>query len=229
MPRKYLELVQDSFTQEHFDKQAIENKPYVACSVKDRKVIYTVIPEPEQPSLYEAVDLGLPSGLKWANMNVGATSPEDYGMYFQWGDTVGYTKEQIESKDKSFDNTTYWDPEYSVYREYDIIDSNRDIVTAIIGEKWKIPSKSDISELIRETTPTFIDISGNRFSEAKGNISKDKLKGVELTGKNGNSIFIPAAGYYNEYTSKYQNSVGLLWSSEVGPGNNMGFSFQVRY
>ena len=39
---------------------------------------------------YIAVDLGLPSGLKWANMNIGATKETDYGLYFQWGETVGY-------------------------------------------------------------------------------------------------------------------------------------------
>ena len=40
---------------------------------------------------YTAIDLGLPSGLKWANMNIGAEKETDYGLYFQWGDVVGYT------------------------------------------------------------------------------------------------------------------------------------------
>lgn len=45
----------------------------------------------EKPELYEWVDLGLPSGLKWAAWNVGATKPEEFGLYFQWGETQGYT------------------------------------------------------------------------------------------------------------------------------------------
>ena len=47
------------------------------------------------------VDLGLPSGTLWATMNVGAKKPTESGLYFQWGDTIGYTKKQI-SKDKQF-------------------------------------------------------------------------------------------------------------------------------
>lgn len=100
---KYLELVEGSFTQEHFDKQAIENKPYVAYSVKDKGIIYTIIPKEEGTMYtvyrvvkkdisnltYNEVDLGL--SVKWADRNVGATSPEHYGSYFQWGDTEGFT------------------------------------------------------------------------------------------------------------------------------------------
>jgi hypothetical protein len=100
---KYLELVKDSFTQEHFDKQAIENKPYVAYSIKDKEVIYTIIPKEGgtmyaiykvvskdiSNCTYNMVDLGL--SVKWADRNVGATSPEHYGSYFQWGDTDAYT------------------------------------------------------------------------------------------------------------------------------------------
>lgn len=48
---------------------------------------------------YEYVDLGLPSGTLWATCNVGASKPSDYGLYFQWGDTIGYPKDQI-GKDK---------------------------------------------------------------------------------------------------------------------------------
>jgi hypothetical protein len=97
---KYLELVKDSFTQEHFDKQAIENKPYVAYSIKDKEVIYTIIPKEDgtmytiyrvvskdiSNCTYNMVDLGL--SVKWADRNVGASSPEHCGSYFQWGEIV---------------------------------------------------------------------------------------------------------------------------------------------
>ena len=99
---KYLELVEGSFTQEHLDKQQNQN-PYVAYSIKDDKVIYTIIPNEEgtmytiyrvvskdiSNCTYNMVDLGL--SVKWADRNVGATSPEHYGSYFQWGDTNAYT------------------------------------------------------------------------------------------------------------------------------------------
>ena len=60
--------------------------------------IEQLLPEWESPT----VDLGLPSGLLWADRNVGAESPEDPGLYFQWGDTVGYTAEQVANGEKSF-------------------------------------------------------------------------------------------------------------------------------
>ena len=99
---KYLELVESSFAQEHLDKQQ-NQKPYVAYSIRDNKVIYTIIPKEEgtmytiykvvskdiSNCTYNMVDLGL--SVKWADRNVGATSPEHYGSYFQWGDTNAYT------------------------------------------------------------------------------------------------------------------------------------------
>ena len=97
---KYLELVEGSFTQEHLDKQKNQN-PYVAYSIKDGKVIYSIIPKEGGYTIYRVVskdisnctynmvDLGL--SVKWADRNVGAKNPEHYGSYFQWGDTDAYT------------------------------------------------------------------------------------------------------------------------------------------
>lgn len=63
--------------------------------VDDIRIIYDRVNDKicfETPSLYEFVDLGLPSGTKWATCNVGATKPEDYGLFFAWGETQGYTR-----------------------------------------------------------------------------------------------------------------------------------------
>lgn len=95
----YLELVESSFTQEHFDKQTSQ-KPYVAYSIKDGNVIYNIVPNEEgtmytiyrvvkkdiSNCTYNMVDLGL--SVKWADRNVGAKNPEHYGSYFQWGEIV---------------------------------------------------------------------------------------------------------------------------------------------
>ena len=56
---------------------------------------------------YEYVDLGLPSGLKWATCNIGASSPEEYGLYFAWGETTGYTSKQVTSGVRKFDEASY--------------------------------------------------------------------------------------------------------------------------
>ena len=104
MERKYLELVEGSFTQEHLDKQN-NQKPYVAYSIKDGNVIYNIVPNEDgtmyticrvvnkdiSNCTYNMVDLGL--SVKWADRNVGASSPEHCGSYFQWGDTNAYTFE----------------------------------------------------------------------------------------------------------------------------------------
>ena len=103
---KYLELVEGSFTQEHLNKQQTQN-PYVAYSIRDNKVIYTIIPKEEgtmytiyrvvskdiSNCTYNIVDLGL--SVKWADRNVGASNPEHYGSYFQWGDTDAYTYDGV--------------------------------------------------------------------------------------------------------------------------------------
>jgi hypothetical protein len=100
--KKYLELFEGAFDSTVADKMKPENKPYVAYS-KTEGVMFTIIPKEDGYNLialkkvdisnisYEEVDLGLKSGLKWANKNIGAQTVEDYGTYFSWGNTDGYT------------------------------------------------------------------------------------------------------------------------------------------
>ena len=99
---KYLELVEGSFTQEHFDRQ--NECPYVAYSVAEDRVIYSIIKTENGysvtylkrtnsfPTDYVEVDLGLPSGKKWLDRNIGASSPTDCGGYFSWGNSEGVLK-----------------------------------------------------------------------------------------------------------------------------------------
>lgn len=138
----------------------------------------------QAPIPYTMVDLGLPSGLKWANMNVGATSPEDYGLFFQWGDTVGYTAEQIDAGVKDFsDWSTYcdtdeiitttereWDEEGEKWLEYDVktvtfkkygtnklttLESSDDAASVHMGDGWRMPTRDEVLELIQNTTITY--------------------------------------------------------------------------
>ena len=237
---KYLELFRGEVG-DLTEKTKLENKPYVAYSTKLGKVTYTVVPkeEPIAPISYEAVDLGLPSGLKWANMNVGATSPEDAGMYFQWGDTVGYTKEQVEAGEKVFDWDNYFDVnKESGYDEYGfpisfikynteggltLLESEDDAATQNMGSDWRMPTITEIQELINNTTPTFIDLQGNEYSQEEAQnfvISEGNLKGVKFTGSNNNSIFIPAASVCDWDGLSYVGHSGCLWSSSLGEHNS---------
>jgi uncharacterized protein (TIGR02145 family) len=100
--KKYLEYFDGVFDSTVADKRKPENKPYVAYSKTDG-VVYTIIPKEDGYNLialkkvdisnisYEEVDLGLKSGLKWANKNIGAQKIDDCGTYFSWGNTDGYT------------------------------------------------------------------------------------------------------------------------------------------
>lgn len=91
---KHLKLFETLAQYEQFKDSENYILPNVSYT-KDGNLFYNPFNN-ESASTYTMVDLGLPSGLKWANMNVGANSPEDYGLYFQWADTVGCTSEQLE-------------------------------------------------------------------------------------------------------------------------------------
>lgn len=170
---------------------------------------------------YKMVDLGL--SVKWANKNVGASHPEDAGLYFQWGDTIGYTADQV-GKDKVFYWGSYFDTTDggSTFKKYNnnggltVLESSDDAATVHMGARYRMPTADEIEELINNTTQTFIDSDGKEYSQeqAKNIVIKcKKLKGVRFTGSNGNSIFIPATGFCYDYLLDGINTAGLLWSS----------------
>lgn len=135
------------------------------------------------------VDLGLPSGLKWATCNIGATSPEQYGDYYAWAETKTksiYTEE----------NSVALDMEIT----YDISEITRyDAAKAIWGGAWRLPSAAEFSELQNNCEWEISSMNG--------------VNGYKVIGKNGNSIFIPFAGGYNNETCYYNGIQAYLWSS----------------
>ena len=155
------------------------------------------------------VDLGLPSGNLWAKGNLGALTETDYGLYYQWGDTVGYTKEQV-GTDKVFDWNNYkWsvngsDSNFSKYNSSDgktVLDLEDDAVYAALGGNWKMPTVNDWRELYNNTTRQWAQING--------------VKGYKLTSSNGNYIFLPAAGRGDGSSLNYDGSDGNVWSSSL--------------
>ena len=148
---------------------------------------------------HDYVDLGLPSGLKWATCNIGATSPEGYGEYFAWGETSPksnyawstykycngssstLTKYNTNSSNGTVDNKT-------------TLDLSDDAARANWGGKWRMPTQAEQEELINNCTWTWTTRNG--------------INGYKVTSKtNGNSIFLPAAGYM------YDSNVGLARSN----------------
>lgn len=177
------------------------------------------------PSLYKAIDLGLPSGTLWADRNIGAATPEDSGLYFQWGDTQGYTAEQVGDGEgqKSFDWTSYKflieggsyknPSDYLKYSRADgkmVLDPEDDAAHVIMGGNWRMPTSDDFVELCQNTDLYLVPTEGE---EIKGNISEEidmpvfvqwesfpsNIKGIKFyrKGDKGTYLFVPATGYFN--------------------------------
>jgi hypothetical protein len=113
---EYLELVEGSFTQEHLDKQKNQN-PYVAYSIQDDKVIYTIISnEEEEIDPTEGfVDLGL--SVMWAECNLGANNPGETGLFYSWGEVEGHelAEDGVSFKDGHlFDENNYQIPDKDI-------------------------------------------------------------------------------------------------------------------
>ena len=133
---------------------------------------------------YEYVDLGL--SVKWATCNVGATSPEDYGNYYAWGETM--TKSNY---DNSVTNGKKMS-KISGKTQYDAARANW-------GGTWRLPTDAELEELKNKCTWTLTIQNG--------------IKGYNITGINGNSIFLPAAGYRSESSLNGDGDFGHYWSS----------------
>jgi len=168
---------------------------------------------------HEYVDLGLPSGTLWATTNVGATKPEDYGLYFAWGETKGYAKGESHTFNwsnykwcngsaskmtKYSTSTSYWDSSLGTSPDNKtVLDADDDAATANWGSGWQMPSLAQIKELYNSsyTTTEWTTMNG--------------VNGRKITSKsNGNSIFLPAAGYRSA-KNYIINSGGFYWSREI--------------
>ena len=137
---------------------------------------------------HEWVDLGLPSGLKWATCNVGASSPEDYGNYYAWGETTTSSCYHISQCSLYYVsiNDISGNPQY-------------DAATANWGGSWRMPTKTELEELLKNCIWMFTE--------------QDNVKGCKVISKtNNNYIFLPAAGEILAY-DHYYNNVGIYWSS----------------
>lgn len=163
---------------------------------------------------YTYVDLGLPSGTLWAEYNVGANSPEEYGLLFAWGDTIGHTANDIYDGRKEFIWSDYTfsndlgvrkyctDTAYGAIDNKTVLDLEDDAAHVHMGGEWHIPTKAQIKELTDNTISEW-----TTFNSIYGRVFASKI--------NGNTLFIPAAGY--GYNGTFQNAglYGRIWSSSL--------------
>lgn len=159
------------------------------------------------------VDLGLPSGTLWAACNVGADNPEDYGGHFAWGEIEGYGNNKTQftwSTYKWCNGSAYSQTKYCVGGSYGIVDNKKeldlddDAAYTNWGTSWCIPSKTQFDELTDSKYTTMEWTTQNGVNGRKI-ISK----------KNGNYIFLPAAGYRNNSLLSKVGSEGYYWSRSL--------------
>ena len=179
-------------------------------------------------ALPQMVDLGLPSGIKWASFNLGANRPSEMGNFYAWGDTApkytygwsGYEYTTTDSngitkytfQDNNTSGVWYQDGAF-VGDGKTVLETGDDAATANWGEQWRTPSPIDFQELIDNCSWSWTTLDG--------------LNGLEFTGGNGNSIFLPAAGYISGLDKYNTSSYGRYWSSSLG--NDSSGAAQLLY
>lgn len=161
----------------------------------------TVKTEKERPTPGQWVDLGLPSGVKWAGWNVGATRPEEYGGYFAWGETEEksvYSMETYKHKEPDHYNS---DGSVCCWRYItlgNISGTSYDVATVKWGGGARMPTEEEIKELVYEC-----GWEGGYLNGVAGDF---------VIGPNGNSIFIPFAGYRGDADLNLESIGGYCWS-----------------
>ena len=181
------------------------------------------------PSPVEYVDLGLPSGLKWAKCNLGASKPSESGDFYAWGETAPKAV---------YDWATYkWmqagKSDWKHITKYTIADGKtegiwydssgnfigdgkttlaaaNDAATANLGSPWRMPTVDEIQELIDKCTWTWT--------------TQDGVNGCQVDGPNGNAIFLPAAGYYKGSVLFLHGDTGRYWSSSLSATSGSSFA-----
>lgn len=152
----------------------------------------------------ECVDLGL--SRLWAKHNYGANTPTEIGTYLAWGELEPKTKYSNETY------SLYNDGEYK--RIAFLKDDNKDVVVNNWGGKWAMPTYAEYKELIDYCTWTWV--------------TEDNVSGYKVTGPNGNSIFLPATGYFINEKIVKNSSEGYYWSGEEYADKEYGYRLRFQ-
>lgn len=178
---------------------------YQAFAGSDNDTVYSNIDQFTTSTRFpiaEYVDLGLPSGAKWAKWNMGAKSESDRGGYYGWGDATGdldVSNSDLKSNDFTKDNTSSniaGNPAF-------------DIVKAKWGGYWQMPTTTQLLELANSNYTTWELVSNYQNSGNDGYVITSNI--------NGNKIFLPIAGYKNQHGVVEPNMSSYYWSSNYDP------------
>lgn len=162
------------------------------------------------PKAGDAVDLGL--SVKWADRNVGAGKPEDCGYYYAWGETepkAMYSWNTCKWYDSAQEALTKYNSRSSsgiVVDSKTVLDPKDDVANVKWRDGWRMPTDAECTELLTKCTWMWTQQNG--------------VYGYKVTGPNGNSIFLPAAGFHQDDRLDNVGSYGRYWSSTVYPDDN---------
>lgn len=173
---------------------------------------------------HEYVDLGLTSGTLWATCNVGAETPEGYGSYFAWGETRSkavFDWDTYKYSNGSMDSLTkYCNKPGSGYHGFTdkliVLETEDDAAKAKWGGEWRTPTAEEWMELYQKTSSVWT--------------SRNGVNGRLFTGRNGNTLFLPAAGYRLDDQFIYVGKYGNYWSNALNvayPSRAWGFNFNA--
>ena len=162
---------------------------------------------------YEYVDLGLPSGLKWAKCNVGAEKETDYGYYFMWSSTRPNTADECVWEHAPF-NGGYSEYNADAFNQVKdtvcpngILAKEYDTASQIMGGNWRMPTRADFQELLDNTRKEWTQVNS--------------VNGYKFTSKTDETkyIFFPAAGGCYDGSVDDVGNHGGVWSSSLNTSN----------
>ena len=174
--------------------------------VKVRVALVAKFYKPFDPNGYDYVDLGLPSGTKWAAYNVGATKPEEFGGYYAWGETEeksNYAWSTYKWCNGSSSTMTKYctNSNYGTVDNKTVLELEDDVAHVKWGGDWRMPTEEEQDELRNKCSWEWTSLNF--------------VNGYRVTGPNGNSIFLPAAGCRNGTGVIIGGSYGYYWSSSL--------------
>ena len=185
---------------------AISTEATYTFTVEENVSLVAKFYKPFDSNGYDYVDLGLPSGIKWAAYNVGATKPEEYGGYYAWGETEekeNYSWSTYKWCNGSEDTLTKYctSSGYGTVDNKTVLDPEDDVAHVKWGGDWRMPTKAEQDELRNNCTWAWATQNG--------------VNGYKVTGPNGNSIFLPAAGYRDGTGVNDRGNYGYCWSGSL--------------
>ena len=152
---------------------------------------------------FKWIDLGLPSGTLWMDRNIGATSVEDYGLFYAWGETDGYTYEQMQNGEREFTWETYkWSDDDGNLTKY--------CLNSIYGKDGFIDNKSELE---------LIDDAAYQYTNGKGKMPNGDDVAELLENTNIYAIKTDGTEVHGTWTDDNELKIGnILWDNELGYG-----------